>query len=136
VEVQSFEDVITLLQKAKKNRICQSTDLNIVSSRSHMIVTFTINIMTHNGWIKTAKLNLVDLAGSERLKISKAEGQRLKEACHINLSLFNLTKIVHQLEKCEKKTVLSYRNSKLTMLLKDSIGGNCLTTLIACISPT
>ena len=103
-----------------------------------MILTLTVNtIDQRDGSITSAKLNLVDLAGSERVKDSKSSGQQLKEACHINLSLFNLAKIVHALEKPNNKaSELNYRDSKLTLLLKDSIGGNCKTTMLACLSPS
>ena len=129
---------MALVKKAYKNRASHSTNLNEVSSRSHMILTLTVNTVDErDGSITSAKLNLVDLAGSERVKDSGASGQQLKEACHINLSLFNLAKIVHALEKPGKDSKnLNYRDSKLTLLLKDSIGGNCKTTMLACLSPS
>lgn len=109
--------------------------MNEVSSRSHMLVMISVNTYDErDGSISCAKLNLVDLAGSERIKDSGVTGDKFKEATHINLSLFNLANIVNQLNKNEK--VVNFRDSKLTALLKDSIGGNCLTTMVACVSPS
>ena len=79
-------------------------------------------------------LNLVDLAGSERLTESGAEGQRLQETCAINSSLFALVAVVESLSS--SKPFIPYRNSKLTWILSDSIGGNSLTTILATISPS
>ena len=83
-----------------------------------------------------SKLNLVDLAGSERVKDSKATGQKLSEACHINKSLFQLAQVVDALCKGKARNLVPYRESKLTSLLADSLGGNCKTTLIAMVSPS
>ena len=80
-----------------------------------------------------SKLNLVDLAGSERIKLTKAEGIRLKESKNINKSLSCLSKIINDLSKRKNKKneFLSYWDSKLTRVLENSIGGNCNTILIA-----
>jgi hypothetical protein len=83
--------------------------------------------------MQSAKLNFVDLAGSERVKDSEVTGAKLKEACYINKSLFALAGVVDSLQNGKK---VNYRDSKLTMLLSDSLGGNCMTTLIATISPS
>ena len=134
IQVDSPETVLNLVKKAQNNRASHQTLMNEASSRSHMILTITVNKVDNEG-LTSAKLNIVDLAGSEKVKSSGSTGQQLKEACFINLSLFSLAKIVHALEK-GKGEHLPYRDSKLTMLLKDSIGGNCKTTMIACISPS
>ena len=123
------KDFKKLLKYALKNRAVGGTVLNEVSSRSHMIII--VIVKTANG---SAKLNLVDLAGSERLQDSKAEGQRMQETCAINSSLFALVAVVESLSS--GKTHVPYRNSKLTQILSDSIGGNSLTTILATISPS
>lgn len=80
-----------------------------------------------------SKLNIVDLAGSERVKDSAVTGQQLVEAANINKSLFHLIQVVNDLKNGKKP---NYRNSALTKLLSDSIGGNCITTLLAMVSPS
>ena len=129
VPIASVPDMYQMMKKCLKNRAVGGTQLNEVSSRSHMIVT--LNVRTGNG---VAKLNLVDLAGSERLHDSKAEGVRLQETCAINSSLFALVAVVESLSS--GKPFVPYRNSKLTWILSDSIGGNSLTTILATVSPS
>ena len=87
--------------------------------------------------LKVGKLNLVDLAGSERLKVTGAVGQRLEECKSINTSLSCLGNVISVLtdKKTNASTYIPYRNSKLTRLLEDSLGGNCKTTMMAMISP-
>lgn len=144
-QVSEPAEVHALIKKAYKNRAQSATNMNEVSSRSHMLLTLTVSRFDErDASYSIAKLNLVDLAGSERVKASGATGARLTEACHINLSLFTLARIVHSLEEASKDTKkassaassANYRDSKLTMLLKDSIGGNCQTTMFACLSPS
>ena len=110
--------------------------MNDESSRSHLIMTLTLVDVNKRKEFTGAKLNLVDLAGSERVKDSDAQGQALAEACHINSSLYNLAGVVDGLCKGKAKNLIPYRNSKLTALLQDSLGGNCKTTLLACLSPS
>ena len=129
VEVNSVQEAGKCLQAALSRRAVGGTLMNEVSSRSHMIIS--VSVRTEAG---TAKLNLVDLAGSERLTESGAEGQRLQETCAINSSLFALVAVVESLSSC--KPFIPYRNSKLTWILSDSIGGNSLTTILAAISPS
>ena len=129
VEINSVQRAGACLEAALSRRAVGGTLLNEVSSRSHMIIT--ISVSTEAG---TAKLNLVDLAGSERLTQSGAEGQRLQETCAINSSLFALVAVVESLSS--SKPFIPYRNSKLTWILSDSIGGNSLTTILAAISPS
>ena len=111
--------------------------MNEESSRSHLILTLTlIEKKKRKKELIGAKLNLVDLAGSERVKDSNVEGQNLKEAIHINSSLYNLAGVVDALCKGKPKNLIPYNNSKLTSILQDSLGGNCKTTMLACLSPS
>ena len=91
--------------------------MNDESSRSHLIMTLTLVEVSQDKELMGAKLNLVDLAGSERVKDSNVTGQSLKEACHINSSLYNLAGVVDALCKNKPKELIPYRNSKLTALL-------------------
>lgn len=109
--------------------------MNEVSSRSHLIMTITVNKIDARDYsVQSAKLNLVDLAGSERVKDSNVSGDQLKEACFINKSLYALAGVVSSLQKQGSK--VNYRDSKLTLLLSDSLGGNCRTTMLAMLSPS
>lgn len=100
-----------------------------------MILSLTVNTTDERDMsLTSAKLNLVDLAGSERTKDAGVAGKQLEEACYINKSLFALVRVVDALQKKEK--VVNYRDSKLTLLLSDSLGGNCKTTLLAMLSPS
>lgn len=118
-----------------------STAMNATSSRSHSI--FTIYVETSEPdpadpgetRIKAGKLNLVDLAGSERQSKTHAEGQRLKEATKINLSLSALGNVISALVD-GKTGHVPYRDSKLTRLLQDSLGGNTKTVMVAALSPS
>jgi len=85
--------------------------------------------------IKVGKLNLVDLAGSERVSVTGATGKRLEESKKINQSLSCLGNVISALTDFKTRTHIPYRDSKLTRLLEDSLGGNCKTTMIAMISP-
>lgn len=139
VEVTSVQDVITLLLQGNANRKVAVTNMNKESSRSHSI--FTCSIQKRNGFTnKTLRglLHLVDLAGSERQKLSGAEGGRLKEAANINKSLSALGLVIMSLVDIAngKQRHVPYRDSKLTFLLQDSLGGNAKTTVIANISPS
>mmetsp|Transcript_1114 Transcript_1114/g.2044 ORF Transcript_1114/g.2044 Transcript_1114/m.2044 type:complete len:330 (-) Transcript_1114:1408-2397(-) len=111
--------------------------MNELSSRSHLIMTLTLNQIDERDMsVTSSKLNMVDLAGSERVKDSLVSGQQLKEACHINKSLFALSGVVNSLQAKGPKKNVSYRDSNLTKLLSDSLGGNCKTTLIVMLSPS
>lgn len=119
------------------NRTVGETAMNKGSSRSHSIFTLYIESQDINGGKKTisrSKLSLVDLAGSEKTKKTKATGQRLKEGTKINLSLSVLGNVIKALV-AKKKTFIPYRDSKLTRLLQDSLGGNTKTVMIANLSP-
>ncbi|XP_043657618.1 osmotic avoidance abnormal protein 3 isoform X2 [Drosophila teissieri] len=132
------------LHFGNKNRVTASTLMNKHSSRSHTIFTITLeqspffNSMVSEdtfGEIRRGKLSLVDLAGSERQHKTGAQGDRLKEASKINLSLSALGNVISSLVDGKAKHV-PFRDSKLTRLLQDSLGGNTKTLMISCISPT
>ncbi|XP_037708099.1 osmotic avoidance abnormal protein 3 isoform X3 [Drosophila subpulchrella] len=132
------------LNLGNKNRVTAATLMNEKSSRSHTIFTITLeqspffnSIATENdlGGIRRGKLSLVDLAGSERQRKTGAQGDRLKEASKINLSLSALGNVISSLVDGKAKHV-PFRDSKLTRLLQDSLGGNTKTLMISCISPS
>ncbi|XP_068651020.1 kinesin-like protein KIN-12E [Aristolochia californica] len=141
IEVSSARDVIQQLVQGAANRKVASTNMNRASSRSHSVFTCVIESkwesqgVTHH---RFARLNLVDLAGSERQKSSGAEGERLKEATNINKSLSTLGLVIMNLVSISngKSLHVPYRDSKLTFLLQDSLGGNSKTTIIANITPS
>ncbi|KAF3439497.1 hypothetical protein FNV43_RR17775 [Rhamnella rubrinervis] len=141
IEVTSARDVIQQLIQGAANRKVAATNMNRASSRSHSVFTCIIESkwdsqgVTHH---RFARLNLVDLAGSERQKSSGAEGERLKEATNINKSLSTLGLVIMNLVNMSngKSLHVPYRDSKLTFLLQDSLGGNSKTTIIANISPS
>ncbi|KAK9129009.1 hypothetical protein Syun_017806 [Stephania yunnanensis] len=141
LEVSSARDVMLQLIQGAANRKVASTNMNRASSRSHSVFTCIIESkwesqgVTHH---RFARLNLVDLAGSERQKSSGAEGERLKEATNINKSLSTLGLVIMNLVSISngKSLHVPYRDSKLTFLLQDSLGGNSKTTIIANISPS
>ncbi|XP_015873167.3 kinesin-like protein KIN-12E [Ziziphus jujuba] len=141
IEVTSARDVIHQLIQGAANRKVAATNMNRASSRSHSVFTCIIESkwesqgVTHH---RFARLNLVDLAGSERQKSSGAEGERLKEATNINKSLSTLGLVIMNLVNISngKSLHVPYRDSKLTFLLQDSLGGNSKTTIIANISPS
>ncbi|KAI5074408.1 hypothetical protein GOP47_0010892 [Adiantum capillus-veneris] len=141
IEVKSVQDVITLLLQGAANRKVAATNMNRESSRSHSVFTCAIESRWTSQSIKNSRfgrLHLVDLAGSERQKSSGAEGERLKEAANINKSLSTLGLVIMSLVDIAngKQRHVPYRDSKLTFLLHDSLGGNSKTTIIANISPS
>ncbi|KAK9003893.1 hypothetical protein V6N11_018788 [Hibiscus sabdariffa] len=139
--VRNVDDVLKLLLQGSSNRRMAATNMNSESSRSHSVFTCIIeshwekDSMTH---FRFARLNLVDLAGSERQKSSGAEGDRLKEAANINKSLSTLGLVIMSLVDMAhgKHRHVPYRDSRLTFLLQDSLGGNSKTTIIANVSPS
>ncbi|TXG73496.1 hypothetical protein EZV62_002075 [Acer yangbiense] len=141
IEVTSARDVIQQLIQGAANRKVAATNMNLASSRSHSVFTCIIESKWESQGVnhhRFARLNLVDLAGSERQKSSGAEGERLKEATNINKSLSTLGLVIMNLVNISngKSLHVPYRDSKLTFLLQDSLGGNSKTTIIANISPS
>ncbi|KAF9687542.1 hypothetical protein SADUNF_Sadunf02G0104300 [Salix dunnii] len=151
--VSTCKEMATCLEQGSLSRATGSTNMNNQSSRSHAIFTITLEQMckpnpvfpgdsslndSMNEEYLCAKLHLVDLAGSERAKRTGSDGMRFKEGVHINKGLLALGNVISALgdEKRRKEGVhVPYRDSKLTRLLQDSLGGNSRTVMIACISP-
>ena len=135
-------DLFALLKRGGNLRATSATYMNDVSSRSHAVFVITVEQMTtelnegNKTQIKVGKLNLVDLAGSERIRITGTTGQQLEESKKINKSLLCLGNVINALTDKKGKNYIPYRDSKLTRLLQDSLGGNCKTTMIAMISPS
>jgi len=140
VECASVDDLVAVLHEGMKNRKKGSHELNQDSSRSHSILTVYVisEVITQGQALrKYGKISFVDLAGSERLKESKSNGEMVKETGNINKSLFTLGKVISGLSDKKNKTpYIPYRDSKLTMLLMDSIGGTAKALMIACINPS
>ncbi|CCX30040.1 Similar to Kinesin-like protein bimC; acc. no. P17120 [Pyronema omphalodes CBS 100304] len=135
--IQSATQGIELLKSGSHKRQVAATKCNELSSRSHTVFTITTSIkdQADDGeiFIRTAKLNLVDLAGSESIGRSGAADKRAREAGMINQSLLTLGRVINAL--VDKSSHIPYRESKLTRLLQDSLGGRTKTTIIATISP-
>ncbi|KAM8740803.1 kinesin-like protein KIF21A isoform 2-T2 [Acanthopagrus schlegelii] len=156
--VTSAAEMIQCLKLGALSRTTASTQMNVQSSRSHAIFTIhlcqvrvcspdnddntTDNRLTNSSEINefetlTAKFHFVDLAGSERLKRTGATGDRAKEGISINCGLLALGNVISALgDRSKRSTHVPYRDSKLTRLLQDSLGGNSQTMMIACISPS
>uniref|UniRef100_A0A0D9VZ21 Kinesin motor domain-containing protein n=1 Tax=Leersia perrieri TaxID=77586 RepID=A0A0D9VZ21_9ORYZ len=140
-EVSNAREAMQQLVEGAANRKVAATNMNRASSRSHSVFTCLIESKWESQGInhhRFSRLNLVDLAGSERQKSSGAEGERLKEATNINKSLSTLGLVITNLIAVSNKKShhVPYRDSKLTFLLQDSLGGNSKTTIIANISPS
>lgn len=153
--VDSEQDLLAIIKEAALVRRTAATGMNASSSRSHSIITLSIiqesledsNLSSSSATtpanaskILSAKLHLVDLAGSERAKRTAAAGERFAEGVQINCGLFALSKVISVLAQNSGKPKskhrhVPYRDSKLTRLLQDSLGGNARTLLIACVSP-
>jgi len=150
VPIKDSEEVFQALVKGSSRRATAATNMNAVSSRSHAIFTISIEGNRRSASLSEtaeadeldmpdsirAKFHLVDLAGSERAKKTGATGERYKEGVSINMGLLSLGNVIAALgEDNGPKTHISYRDSKLTRLLQDSLGGNSHTLMIACVSP-
>lgn len=157
VNINSIEDLLAALNSGSSIRQTDSTAINAKSSRSHAV--FSINLVQRKNKVPTpkkdkrlsmpieamtgaedwvtidSKLHFVDLAGSERMKNTGASGDRAKEGIAINAGLASLGKVISQLSTRPSGTHISYRDSKLTRLLQDSLGGNAITYMIACVTP-
>ncbi|ETI30817.1 hypothetical protein, variant 8 [Phytophthora nicotianae P10297] len=141
IDVGSEEEALTLLQLGSQNRHISSTDMNRESSRSHAVfsVKLVLEERTSAGVKRTRRscLHLVDLAGSEKQRQTRVHGKRLKEAAQINKSLSALGNVIMALVDVSngQKRHVHYRDSKLTFLLRDALGGNAITSIVATISP-
>ncbi|KAF3490827.1 kinesin family protein [Arthroderma uncinatum] len=158
ISINSVEDLINALNFGSAIRQTDSTAINAKSSRSHAV--FSINLIQRKDGSAQplsaqekrfsmpaesppgadqvtvdSKLHFVDLAGSERLKNTGASGERAKEGISINAGLASLGKVISQLSSRQQGSHVSYRDSKLTRLLQDSLGGNAITYMIACVTP-
>uniref|UniRef100_A0A672J6P9 Kinesin family member 13A n=1 Tax=Salarias fasciatus TaxID=181472 RepID=A0A672J6P9_SALFA len=142
--VTSYEDIEVLMSEGNKSRTVAATNMNEESSRSHavfsIIVTQTLyDLKSGNSGEKVSKMSLVDLAGSERVSKTGAAGERLKEGSNINKSLTTLGCVISALADQSggkgKAKFVPYRDSVLTWLLKDNLGGNSKTAMIATVSP-
>uniref|UniRef100_A0A8B9MC80 Kinesin-like protein KIF21B n=1 Tax=Accipiter nisus TaxID=211598 RepID=A0A8B9MC80_9AVES len=144
--ISSQDELIQCLKQGALSRTTASTQMNVQSSRSHAIFTIHLcqmrvcnrsELPTTEYETLTAKFHFVDLAGSERLKRTGATGERAKEGISINCGLLALGNVISALGDQNKKVVhVPYRDSKLTRLLQDSLGGNSQTIMIACVSPS
>ncbi|KAJ3640294.1 hypothetical protein Zmor_003603 [Zophobas morio] len=131
---QSADDMMRTMRQGNKNRTSGATNMNEHSSRSHVIFQIVIEMAEHQSKsVKVGKLNLVDLAGSERQSKTGATGESFKEATKINKALSSLGNVIYAL--AENSEHIPYRDSKLTRLLQDSLGGNSKTIMIANIGP-
>ncbi|NXE90558.1 KI18A protein, partial [Menura novaehollandiae] len=137
---KSAEEILQMLDYGNKNRTQHPTDVNASSSRSHAVFQIYLRqqdkTASINQNIRVAKMSLIDLAGSERANATNAKGARFVEGTNINRSLLALGNVINALADPKCKKHIPYRNSKLTRLLKDSLGGNCRTIMIAAISPS
>ncbi|XP_013360881.1 PREDICTED: centromere-associated protein E isoform X2 [Chinchilla lanigera] len=139
--VYTSEMALNWITKGEKNRHYGITKMNERSSRSHTIFRMILESREKgepsncDGSIKVSHLNLVDLAGSERAAQTGAEGVRLKEGCNINRSLFILGQVIKKLSDGQIGGFINYRDSKLTRILQNSLGGNAKTRIICTITP-
>ena len=135
--LKTAREGIQLLRSGSHKRQVAATKCNDLSSRSHTVFTITVYIKrtTEDGqeYLSAGKLNLVDLAGSENIQRSGAENKRAAEAGLINKSLLTLGRVINAL--VERSSHIPYRESKLTRLLQDSLGGRTKTCIIATLSP-
>ncbi|XP_067883904.1 kinesin-like protein KIF6 isoform X3 [Heterodontus francisci] len=133
-QANNEEESLNLLFLGDTNRMIAETPMNQASTRSHCI--FTVHVSSRepgSATIRRSKLHLVDLAGSERVTKTGVGGQLLTEAKYINLSLTYLEQVIIALAE-KNRTHIPYRNSMMTSVLRDSLGGNCMTTMVATLS--
>ncbi|KAH9305111.1 hypothetical protein KI387_009515 [Taxus chinensis] len=140
--VASLDDINQLLFRGLSNRRVGATSINAESSRSHCVFTCVLEFRCKSmsdgmSSLRTSRINLVDLAGSERQKLTGAAGERLKEAGNINRSLSQLGNLINILAEVSqgKQRHIPYRDSRLTFLLQESLGGNAKLAMICAISP-
>lgn len=132
ITTTSRQEVVSLLLKGNKARTMEPTAANQTSSRSHALLSITVQTKTPLG-TKQGRLFLTDLAGSERAKKTKNRGKRLQEGAHINRSLLALGNCINALSGGAR--YVNYRDSKLTRLLKEALSGKCKTVMIAHVAP-
>ncbi|KAK6000335.1 hypothetical protein QM012_003967 [Aureobasidium pullulans] len=137
---QNVNEVMDMLIRGNENRTQSPTEANATSSRSHAVLQINVAQKDRNAGHSEpttfATLSIIDLAGSERASATKNRGERLLEGANINKSLLSLGSCINALCDPKKKNHVPYRNSKLTRLLKFSLGGNCRTVMIVCVSPS
>lgn len=151
--INSADDLLEALSFGSNIRQTDSTAINAKSSRSHAILSLSLTLKkgpsvnrrasvqvdnsTSNDAVVTteSKLHFVDLAGSERLKNTGAQGDRAREGISINAGLASLGKVISQLSTAKQGGYISYRDSRLTRILQDSLGGNAITYMVACVNP-
>uniref|UniRef100_A0A8C4YP54 Kinesin-like protein n=1 Tax=Gopherus evgoodei TaxID=1825980 RepID=A0A8C4YP54_9SAUR len=138
---KSAEQLLEMLASGNRNRTQHPTDANATSSRSHAVFQIYVKqqdrVVGITQDVQVAKMSLIDLAGSERASTTNTKGERLREGANINRSLLALINVINALADAKsRKSHIPYRDSKLTRLLKDSLGGNCRTIMIAAISPS
>lgn len=138
-EITSSNEAKEIIDEGNTIRVMASTAANQFSTRSHAVLQLTLEQMTikdNQNCIISSKLCLIDLAGSERAAATENRGQRMVEGANINRSLLALGNCINILSDCNKRgKFVPYRDSKLTRILKDSLGGNTQTVMIACVSP-
>ncbi|KAJ2024346.1 tubulin-dependent ATPase kip3, partial [Coemansia sp. S85] len=136
---RSVSEVMDLMVRGNANRTMSPTEANAVSSRSHAVLQVHVRQKPRSGGLQTdvttATLSIIDLAGSERATVAQNSNARMREGANINRSLLALANCINAL--CDQKTKrhIPYRDSKLTRMLKFSLGGNCRTVMITCVSP-
>lgn len=133
-QANNEEEALNLLFLGDTNRMIAETPMNQASTRSHCIFTIHLNMREpDSATVRRSKLHLVDLAGSERVGKTGIGGSLFKEATYINLSLHHLERVIIALSE-KSRSHIPYRNSMMTSVLRDSLGGNCMTTMIATCS--
>lgn len=149
IQVKSYSEILKYMRMGDSSRTVASTKMNDTSSRSHAVFTIMLKQIHHDYRTdetteRLARIRLVDLAGSERAKATEATGQRLREGGNINKSLTTLGRVIAALAdpkaqrsgRQARRDIVPFRDSILTWLLKDSLGGNSKTAMIACIAPS
>ncbi|KAF2263070.1 kinesin family protein-like protein [Lojkania enalia] len=137
---QNVQEVMDMIIRGNEYRTMSPTEANATSSRSHAVLQINVSSKDRNASVNEphtmATLSIIDLAGSERASATKNRGERLIEGANINKSLLALGSCINALCDPRKRNHIPYRNSKLTRLLKFSLGGNCRTVMIVCVSPS
>ncbi|KAI5459106.1 P-loop containing nucleoside triphosphate hydrolase protein [Mariannaea sp. PMI_226] len=137
---KDVQEVMDMIVQGNEYRTVSPTEANATSSRSHAVLQINVAQKDRNADVSEphtmATLSIIDLAGSERASVTKNRGERLTEGANINKSLLALGSCINALCDRRQKAHVPYRNSKLTRLLKFSLGGNCKTVMIVCVSPS